>query len=93
MNTRIWKKLWAFLNQPLFEQNSAKVNPDLELLERCWNMFYIQDAESDLQLDLELLERCWNMFYIQEVESDLQLDLELLERCWNKSYVQPKYDR
>jgi hypothetical protein len=53
MSPSIWRKLWAFLNQPLFEQNSANV----QWLERCWNTFYIQDAEPNLRL----LERCWNM--------------------------------
>jgi hypothetical protein len=59
MNTHIWKKLWAFLNQPLFEEDSAEV--DLQLLERCWNKPYIQDVESDLQL----LERCWRKPCVQ----------------------------
>jgi hypothetical protein len=61
MNTRIWRKLWAFLNQVLFEQNSAEVKPDLQLLERCWNMLYIQEFKPDLQL----LERCWNKPCVQ----------------------------
>jgi hypothetical protein len=82
MNTDIWRKLWAFLNQPLFEQNSAKV----QRLERCWNALYIQDAEPEP--DLQLLERCWHMS-CQEV----QLDLQLLERCWRKSCIQSKDDR
>lgn len=56
MNTQIWRKLWAFLNQPLFEQNSAEVKHDLQMLEHCWNMPYIKEFEPDLQL----LERCWN---------------------------------
>jgi hypothetical protein len=61
MDTHIWRKLWAFLNQPLFEQDSAEVKPDLQLLERCWNMPCIQEIRPDLQL----LERCWNMPYVQ----------------------------
>ncbi|NJO39768.1 MAG: hypothetical protein HC769_12395 [Cyanobacteria bacterium CRU_2_1] len=56
MNTNIWKKLWAFLYQPLPEDLA-----NIQLLERCWNTFYIQDAEPDLQL----LERCWNMTCVQ----------------------------
>ncbi|MBD2682838.1 hypothetical protein H1Q63_08975 [Desmonostoc muscorum CCALA 125] len=52
MNTDIWRKLWAFLNQPLFDQSSA----NLQRLERCWDMPYNQD----IQFDLQLLERCWN---------------------------------
>ncbi|MBD2527763.1 hypothetical protein [Nostoc sp. FACHB-133] len=52
MNTDIWRKLWAFLNQPLFDQSSA----NLQRLERCWDMPYKQD----IQFDLQLLERCWN---------------------------------
>ncbi|NJL40316.1 MAG: hypothetical protein HC899_28890 [Leptolyngbyaceae cyanobacterium SM1_4_3] len=83
MNTDIWRKLWTFLNQPLFEQNSAKV----QRLKRCWNMLYIQDAEPDP--DLQLLERCWNT----PSKQDIQLDLQLLERCWNKSCIKPECDR
>ena len=82
MNTNIWRKLWDFLNQPLFDQNSAKV----QLLERCWDMYYIQDAEPDL--DLQLLERCWNMSCIRDIE----LNLQLLERCWNMPCCQLKCD-
>jgi hypothetical protein len=82
MDTHIWKKLRAFLYQPLPEDLAT-----IQLLERCWNTFYIQDAEPDL--DLQLLERCWNMPCNQEI----QLDLQLLERCWGKSCVQPQYDR
>jgi hypothetical protein len=52
MNTHIWRKLWAFLNQPLFEQNSAQVKPDLQLLERCWNMPCVQS-----KIDVPLADR------------------------------------
>lgn len=84
MNTHIWRKLWAFLNQPLFEQNSTEVQPDLQPLERDSTVPYIQAVE----LDLQLLERCWDKPYIQAVEP-----LQLLERCWNMPHIQVKDDR
>ncbi|MBF2028586.1 MAG: hypothetical protein IGS48_17785 [Oscillatoriales cyanobacterium C42_A2020_001] len=84
MKTHMWRKLWAFLNQPLFEQNSAAIKSDQQLLERCWNTPYIQAVE----LDLQRLEHCWNIPYIQAIEP-----LQLLERCWNIPCVQPEYDR
>lgn len=83
MTTHVWKKLWAFLNQPLFEQHSVKV----QWLERCWNTYHIQDAEPDL--DLQLLERCWKM----PCKQNFELNLQLLERCWNKSCIKPECDR
>ncbi|HEY9625650.1 MAG TPA: hypothetical protein V6C78_35345 [Crinalium sp.] len=83
MNTDIWRKLWAFLNQPLFDQSSA----NLQRLERCWNMLYVQDAELDL--DVQRLERCWDMPFKQ----DIQLDLQQLEHCWNKSCIKSECDR
>ena len=82
MNTNIWKKLWAFLYQPLPEDLA-----NVQLLERCWDTFHIQDAELDL--DPQLLERCWNM----PCNQDVQLDLQLLERCWNNSCIKSEYDR
>jgi hypothetical protein len=60
MDTHIWKKLWAFLTQPAPE-DSAEVNSDSQLLERCWNRFSVLNAKPDLQL----LERCWNMPCVQ----------------------------
>lgn len=79
MNTHMWRKLWAFLNQPLFEQNSAVIEIDRQLLEHCWNKPYVQSE----------------YFHHPEVISvtNCMLQIIYLERCWQQPCIRSGYDR
>jgi hypothetical protein len=78
MNTQMWKNLWAFLNQPIFVQPLAKIKPDPNLLERCWQKSCIQ-SEYDRHPEVPSV-------------ANSMVQIIYLERCLQKPCIRSGYD-